>query len=95
VIPLKIYDLFIWQQEGEIPKNIPFETKHKSDSCQEKICLVKLHRVANRVCDIRDDYTFQNKHGKPDKYDKGISWIKIGSHAFKINEQHRIIIREK
>lgn len=95
IIPFKIYDLFTWQQNNEISKDITFKEIHKNNSNQEKILLLKFHRIPNRVCDLKDDFTFQNKYGRPDKYDRGISWMRIGSHTFKINEQHRIFLRDK
>jgi len=94
-IPYKIYDLFTTQQNNEISEDIPFKEVYKDNSNQEKIILLKFHRIPNRVCDLKDDFTFQNKHGRPDKYDRGISWMRIGSHTYKINEQHRIILRDK
>ena len=71
VIHLKIYDLFKWQQDGEIPKEIPFKMKYQNNTCQDKILLIKFHRNPNRICDLKDDFTFQNK------YDKRVSWIRI------------------
>ncbi len=91
----KIYDLFTWQQNNEVSEDLIFNKIHQDDSKQEKILMVKFHRIPNRVCDLKDDYTFQNKNGRPDKYDRGISWMRIGSHTYKINEQHRIFLREK
>lgn len=94
-IPFKIYDLFTIQQNNEISEDITFKEIHTDKSNQEKIMLLKFHRIPNRVCDLKDDFTFQNKRGRPDKYDRGISWMRIGSHTYKINEQHRIFLREK
>jgi len=94
-IPFKIYDLFKWQQNNEISEDIIFNDLHQNDSNQEKILLLKLHRIPNRVCDLKEDFNFQNKNGSPDKYDRGISWMRIGSHTYKINEHHRIFLREK
>lgn len=95
IIEIRINQIFKWQQVGEITSeiNIPFE--FQTDQNNDKIIFIKFQRTSNRVCENKNDFNFQNKRGRPDKYDRGVSWMRIGSHSIKINEQQRLILREK
>ncbi|MHA1723367.1 MAG: RNA-binding domain-containing protein [Promethearchaeota archaeon] len=95
IINIKISDLYKWQCNGEIPDTIPFTTNQKSNECNEKIVIVKLKKIPRKVCEIKKEISFTNKRGKTVIYKEGDSWMRIGSHTYRITENYREIIRNK
>ena len=94
IIPLKINDIFQWQQKDEISEKIPFKENHKETTSEDRIMIIKLNRVPNSVCDLSRDFTFKNENGRPDKFNKGTSWMRTSSHTYKIGEYKRKILRK-
>jgi len=92
-IPKNILELYNWQSDNKISKDIPFSNDQKNHKSNEKIIVLKIIRNPGSVYEISKDIYFKDSKGVSKCYEKGDSWIRISSHSFKLEEKHREILR--
>lgn len=92
--PIRIYDLYTWQQSKEISSIIPFTNDQKNSSNKQNILFIRIIRSPNRVSEISKEFHFKKK--EKDYYHRiGASWFRLSSHTFRLRDYHRVILRKK
>lgn len=94
-IPIKVTEIYNWQINDEISRDIPFSNEQKNHKNDEKILILKITRISGCVYEISKDLHYEDIKGYPKCYEKGNSWIRISSHSFKLEEKHREILRSR
>lgn len=95
VLPFNIKDVYKWQKDGEISNIIPFTADQQLTENNGKLLIIKLFRQAGKVCEIKKKISFMNNKNRRVDYDVADSWIRLGSHTFRISEPFREMIRNK
>lgn len=92
--PIRIYDLYTWQQNKEISSIIPFTNDQKKPSNKQNIFFIRIIRSLNSVSEISKQFHFKKK--VKDYYHRvGASWFRLSSHTFRLRDCHRVILRKK
>lgn len=92
--PIKIYDLYTWQQNKEISSIIPFTNDQKNSSNKQNIFFIRIIRSPNSVSEISKEFHYKKK-GKDYYHRIGASWFRLSSHTFRLRDYHRVILRKK
>ncbi len=77
---IRIYELYLWQQNNEITDEIVFKEEQKKPESKEQILVIQLKRESRVV------YELAKKTGS---YEKGRSWKRIGSHTDELTQDDR------
>ena len=93
-IPIKINEIYNWQENSEISHLLPFNDNQKDPNNEDEFLFIKIKREPRNVCEVAKEIRYE-KRGRKYFHRVGASWFRIGSHTFRLRDYHRVILRNK